>query len=67
MNKKIQKVILFLGIIFVFFFKAGFVLALEVNYPSVLGHSINDTSSAGDYVCYLFGLGMVLAASITVA
>jgi hypothetical protein len=67
MNKKIQQIILFLGIISGFFLKADFVSALEVHYPTILGHSLNSTSSFGDYVCYLFGLGMNLAILTAVA
>jgi hypothetical protein len=50
---KIKKII-FLGTVLSFFLKAGFVFALENNYPSILGYSIGNTF--GEFVCYLFGL-----------
>ena len=56
MIKRVKKAILFGGIIFVFFLRAGFVSALEIHYPSVLGLSLNDTSTFADFVCYVFGL-----------
>ena len=65
-NKIIKRVIIFWGIVFAFFLKAGFALALEAIYPSVLGKSLSDTSSIGDYVCYLFSLGTSLAVSLAV-
>jgi len=61
-----KKIITFLGIIFTFFSKAGFVLALENTYPSVLGQSLNDTTSLPAFVCYLFNLLSNLAILIAV-
>ncbi len=42
------------------------VSALEVDYPEILGHTINDTSSIAELVCYFWGLGMDLAFFISV-
>ena len=70
MAKKNKGIILFLGIIFTFFLwhplGRNFVLALEVHYPTILGLSLNDTSSIADYVCYFFALGINLAILIAV-
>ncbi|MCX6718292.1 MAG: pilin [Candidatus Staskawiczbacteria bacterium] len=72
MDKKINtprgtsKTIIFLGLLFAFFLKAGFVLALEIHYPDILGQSLNDTSTLQQFVCYFFGLGMNLAFFIAV-
>jgi hypothetical protein len=64
MNKKIQKAILFLGIIFSFFLKAGLAFALEVKYPTIGGFSLNSTSSFPEYVKYFFNIGMASAGII---
>ena len=64
-GSRLKKIIIFLGIIFIFFLKAGLVLALEVRYPTILGYSINNTSSLAEFVCYFFGLGVNLAISIS--
>jgi len=68
MNIKVKKIILLLGILFAFFLQIGGVLALEVtNYPTTLtGQSINDTSSLGDYFCYLFSFLTEVAIFITI-
>jgi hypothetical protein len=66
-DKKIGKIIILLGIIFGFFFRADFVLALELRYPTILGFSVNDTSTLPEYARYFFNIGMALAASIAVA
>ena len=60
-----KKIIIFLGIIFIFFLKGGLALALEVHYPTILGYSINNTSSLAEFVCYFFGLGVNLAIYIS--
>jgi len=59
MAKKIKKIILFFGIIFVFLLNAGFVLALEVPLPG-----LGNKPDIGAYVCYIVGLGMSLAVII---
>jgi hypothetical protein len=66
MNKKILKIIIFLGILFVFFLKAHFASAigLEVKYPSLFGFSINNTSTFPEYVRYFFNIGMILSSFI---
>ena len=67
-----KKLFFFLCLGCVLLSSADFVLALEVNhlevnYPSIFGlQALNNTSSLGDYVCYLFGLGMNLAILIAV-
>ena len=70
MNKKIEKITFFLGAIFAFLSKAGFVFALEVQYPSfnVFGQSfaLTSYSSLTDYTCYLFGLGLDIAIVIAI-
>lgn len=68
MNKRVSKIITFLAIIYGFFIKAGFALALEleIHYPNIFGFSINNTSSFPEYIRYFFNLGMILAAFITV-
>ena len=70
MDKKIKKIILFLGIIFAFFLKANFVLALDVIYPdiTVLGQRfhVDSTSTFPEYFCYFFGLIQDLAIFIAV-
>ena len=63
MNKKFS--LFFISILCVAFL-AGKVLALEVTYPTIFDQSINSTSSAEDYVCYLFGLIMNLAFFVSV-
>ena len=60
MDKKIKKIIIFLGIIFAFFLKAGSVLAaMEVPLPG-----LGSNADIGAYVCYLFGLGTSFAGGI---
>ncbi len=70
MSKKIKKIVIYLGIFLVLFLfcpsNHNFVSALEVNYPAIFGHSLNDTSSISDYVCYIFGLGINLAIFLVV-
>ena len=66
MDKKIQKITIFIAAIFVLFAKASFVLALEIQYPTILGHSLNSTSSFSEYACYLFSLGTSLSILIAV-
>lgn len=66
MNGKTKNIFTFLVIIFAFFLKADFILALEIHYPTIFGHSLNDTSSFGDYMCYLFSLGMDLAFMVAI-
>jgi hypothetical protein len=65
MNKKLKKITIFLGIVFVFFLKAWPAQALEVQYPSILGKSLTDSSTIGDFLCYLFSTGVSLSISIT--
>lgn len=66
MDKKIKKIILFVGIIFGFFLVAGPALGLEINYPDILGHSLDDTSSLAEFVCYIYGLITSLAFFIAI-
>ena len=66
MTKTNKKLILFLGIIFTLFSKAGFAFALENVYPSILGVSISNSSTFEEFVCYFFGLGINLAILIAV-
>lgn len=66
MNKKIGKIII-LGIVtFLCFLKAAPAFGLELQYPSILGFSVNDTSTLSDYVKYFFNIGMALAVIIAV-
>lgn len=62
--KNIKKTLLFL-IALVFLCKAKFVLALELQYPSILGFSLNDTSSFPDYAKYFFNFGVGVAGIIS--
>jgi len=52
--------------LFAFFLQAGLALALEVHYPSILGKSLNDTSSVGDLFCYVINLITSLATTVAV-
>ena len=63
---KFKKLFYFLGIIFSFFLKVDFVSALERTYPTILGKSLNDSSTIADFICYLYSTGVALAASLTV-
>lgn len=60
-----NKIIIFALIIFALFSWADFVFAFEVSYPTVFGHSVNETSSIGDYLCYFFGIILNLAFAIS--
>ncbi|MCX6723554.1 MAG: hypothetical protein NT155_00055 [Candidatus Staskawiczbacteria bacterium] len=63
-----KRTTIFLGIVSVLslcLLTTGRILALEIQYPTILGHSLNDSSSFSEFVCYLFGLGTSLAFSIT--
>jgi|SRR3989344_312196 len=65
-----KKLIILIVFFYSFFLKIKDVLALEVNYPDILGHSITNTSNFAEYACYLIGLTMDLAtlvAAITIA
>ena len=68
MNKRIKKIILFFGIIFGFFGvpfgSSSFVSALEISYPTILGHTLNSTSSLGDFLCYFFSVGTFLSFTV---
>lgn len=66
MGKKSKKIILFFGIVYVFFLTTGFALALETRYPTIFGQSINDTSTLPEYACYLYALIINLAIIIAV-
>jgi len=60
MDKKIHthktlKKLIFLLVIFSFLSSAGFALALEVQYPTILGFSIDNTSTISEFLCYIFG------------
>jgi len=61
-----KKIAIFLGMISALLLKANFVLALEVDYPSILGLRIDSSSTFPDYVCYFFGLGINLAFFVAV-
>jgi len=50
----------------VFLLNVGFVSALEIHYPDILGKSVNDTSTFPEYACYLFSLITALAIFIAV-
>ncbi len=66
----VKKIAIFVIFFFFLFLNIGTVLALEVNYPTILGHSIDDTSSFAELACYLIGVIMdlsVLIAVITIA
>ncbi len=51
-----------------FLLRASFISAvtLEVKYPDFLGKSLNNNSTIGDFVCYLFNAGLILAITIAV-
>lgn len=40
------------------------VFALEINYPKILGQSVNNTSKFPDFAAYFFNIGMFVAASL---
>ena len=65
-----KKFIIFFCLICVFLLSANFVLALEIHleihYPDILGHHIDNTSTLGEFICYFFALGMDLAFLISV-
>lgn len=61
-----KKFIFFFLLFFVFLLNAGFVFALELHYPTIMGFSVNDTSGFPEYARYFFNLGIFLAAFIAV-
>lgn len=66
MNNKLNKLSILLASLIVFFSKAGLSFALEIHYPTILGHSLNSTSSPAAFLCYFFSLGTVLAISVAI-
>ncbi|MDO8486584.1 MAG: pilin, partial [Candidatus Staskawiczbacteria bacterium] len=46
--------------------KINTVSAIEVRYPTILGFSITDSSSAIDYAKYFFNIGMAIAGTLAV-
>ena len=69
MNKKTQKIIFLSLIIFSFFIKADFALALTMHYPDITAFGqrfhVDDTSNFPQYFCYFFGLLQDLAVFVT--
>ncbi len=63
-NKKIFA--FFFCVFLAFFAKLSFVSALETNYPTIFGISINDTTKLPEYAKYFFNLGIAIAAFIAV-
>ena len=63
-----KKLLFFFCLCCIVLLNAGFAsaAALEINYPSIFGKSLNDSSTLSSYVCYLFGLITYLAIFITV-
>ncbi len=47
-------------------FMAGVAFALEIDYPEIFGKSLDDDSSIGDFVCYLFNAGLSFAITLSV-
>lgn len=65
-NKKFKKIILFSVLALAFFLQANYILALEIRYPSILGFSIDSSSSLPEYAKYFFNIGMAIAGVLTV-
>ena len=57
----IKKILFFFSIFFSLFLRAGFALALELHYPSIMGFSVNDTSGFAEYARYFFNVGIILS------
>lgn len=66
MNNKIKKVTIFLGLIVAFLMRASYVLALEVQYPSVFGISLTADATPTQFFCYFFALITYLALTVAV-
>lgn len=47
-----------------FILNAGAVFALEIGYPSILGFSVDETSTLPEYARYFFNLGIYMAGGI---
>ncbi len=63
--KKRKSLFFFLAVAVSFLLQTASVFALEVrDYPSVLGFSINSSSTFPEYAKYLFNLGMVIAGAL---
>ncbi|MDA3814963.1 MAG: hypothetical protein PF549_01190 [Patescibacteria group bacterium] len=58
-----KKLILFF-ICFVCFFAVAFVYGTEINYPEIMGATVEDDSSIGDFIQYLFNLTILLSVII---
>lgn len=68
-KKRIKKTLLFI-IATLFLFQVNVVYALEVNYPSLFGLSLNDNSGFPEYAKYFFNVGIILScfvAAISIA
>ena len=61
---KLKKFFLFTFLFLFFLLNAGAVFALEAQYPTILGFSVNETSTLPEYARYFFNLGIYLAGGI---
>ena len=64
-NNYNKKIFFFLLLIFCFFLKADFVLALEQQYPTILGIGIGD-GTLPEFARYFFNIGMAMAGILAV-
>lgn len=60
MHKKNKKNIIFFTALLGLFLNAGIAFALELEYPSIFGVSINNQSTLPDFVNYFFNIGIGL-------
>src|SRR3989338_8937746 len=63
---KRKKIFIFFILCIIFLANAGFAFALEIQYPSILGFSIDNDSSLPEYAKYFFNLGMAVAGTLAV-
>jgi len=62
----IKKMILLFCFAIFFLISANSVLALELEYPSIFGISINENSNLGSYAKYFFNVGIAIAVILAV-
>lgn len=61
MNKKYKKIIIFFSLLFCLsFLYSSFCFALEIDYPTIKGVSLDSSTKFPDFVAYLFNAGVFL-------
>jgi len=63
---KRKKIFIFFILCIIFLANAGFAYALEIQYPSILGFSIDNDSSLPEYAKYFFNIGVAIAGTLAV-